>query len=107
MKRMDKFVRKNEFYGYEELRDSDYIRHKYSFTKEVYELLTEVYYNINDDNYVIELVKKIYELSDFMMLQDSINVYNSIFERSRSEYINTYGRKLEFLYEMVCDEWQA
>ncbi len=107
LKKMDKFVKKNEFYGYEELLNSGLIRNIYKFTPIMYNLFLNLYKNINDDDFVIELAKKIYELGGFIMLQDSIYVLNSIFEKSKNEYIYTYNRKLEFLYQNVCYEWQA
>ena len=103
--KIKRYVKRRRFPSYEECvkkmeSNTGFSRYQYVICKKIYE-------NLWDDQKIVTYGKIMYEVSGWRGLENSCILMNIIFENTKLKILQSYGRKLEFLFQGVTEEWDA
>lgn len=109
-----KYTMKHKFMDYDifEQKSLNYSRFNSTNINRFYYLVRAIYNNLDNDKIIVSKARDIYNLTPnrslaFEYLQLSIFLINNLLEKSKNMNIHSYGRKLEFIYQDVCDDWDS
>lgn len=112
--KIKKYTEKHRFMSYDKFENKilSYTNIDNIKIQKFYYLLKNIYNNLDNEKIIISKATEIYNLTTnkrlaFEYLQVSIYLIDTLLEKSRNIEIRTYGRKMEFIYQDVCEDWMA
>lgn len=109
-----KYTMKHKFMDYDrfERKALNYSTFNSTNMNRFYYLVKGIYNNLENEKIIVSKARDIYNLTSnrslgFEYLQLSIYLIDNLLEKSKNMNIHSYGRKLEFIYQDVCDDWDA
>ncbi len=106
---LKKYIKENEFVEYDEFEQLvlDYMNIDFIKLSLFYMIVKNIYKNIDNDKIILEKASNIYKLGGIKYLQCTLYVLYEQLAKTKNYNINTYPRKLEFLFQEITPEWQA
>ncbi len=104
-----RYIKKNPFPRYQYIRkmmekkDGEDVY----FPEVYYEVIMRIYENLDNDSKVMRLSGLMHEHGGIEKLSMILYVITELLGRSKNYNIATYGRRIEFMYQELDEEWQA
>lgn len=106
--RIERYVKKHHFPSYEICKEKiEKYQSNIHYSKYEYIVCKRIYENLWNDKKVITYGKTLYEINGLKGLTNCCLLMNILLDNVKLRILQSYGRKLEFLFKEVTPEWDA
>lgn len=107
-KKIERYIQKHSFPSYDWCKtELEKYEGNISLTRYQYILNKKIYENLWNERKVVTYGRLLHDIAGFKGLSTSCTLMNIILENASWRVMQSYGRKLEFLYQGVTPEWEA